>query len=68
MNSELEGGTTVGIKGRVPVRVLGKVKKGQPLGISSTAGVAQYNQQNYFGIAIESKNTEEEGLVETAIL
>ena len=68
MNSELEGGTAIALKGRVPVRVIGKIKKGQPLGASNFSGIASVNYEKYFGLAIETKDTDEEGLVETAIL
>jgi hypothetical protein len=68
MNSDLKNGTVVALKGRVPVRVVGKVKKGQPLGPSDVPGVAKYTEDKYFAIALKSKTTEEEGLIEAVIL
>jgi len=68
MNSDLKNGTVVALKGRVPVRVIGKVKKGQPLGPSDIPGVAKYTEDKYFAIALKSKTTEEEGLIEAVIL
>ena len=68
MNSDLKNGTVVALKGRVPVRIIGKVKKGQPLGPSDIPGVAKYTEDKYFAIALKSKTTEEEGLIEAVIL
>ena len=68
MNSDLKNGTVVALKGRVPVRVIGKVKKGQPLGPSDIPGVAKYTEDKYFAIALKSKTGEEEGLIEAVIL
>jgi hypothetical protein len=68
MNSDLKNGTVVALKGRVPVRVIGKVKKGQPLGPSNVAGLAKYTEDKYFAIALKSKTTEEEGIIEAVIL
>lgn len=57
MNSELEGGTYVALKGRVPCMVVGAVQKGQRLvaadnGCAVVAGFAQH--PDVFGIALES--------------
>lgn len=62
MNSGAEG-QYVGLKGRLPVRVVGAVKKGQPVfagsnGTASTLGIY------LLGIALESNSSEEEKLVE----
>ena len=43
MNEDLENGTYIALKGRVPVRVQGDVKKGDRLVASSTPGVAEAN-------------------------
>lgn len=70
MNSELEGGTYVALKGRVPVKVTGVVKKGDRLIASTdgraTAGVPHAN--DVFAIALESKADAGDGVVEAVIL
>jgi hypothetical protein len=70
MNSYLEGGTPVALKGRVPVRVIGTVKKGQNLiaGQNGCATAAVYHSSEVFGIALESSNDSGEKLVEAVIL
>jgi hypothetical protein len=63
MNSESEG-QAIGLKGRVPVRVLGPVKKGQAV-YAWEAGVASTLASNgLVGIALETNNDEGEKLVE----
>jgi hypothetical protein len=67
MNEELKEGTIVALKGRVPVRVTGAVKKGDRLAPSSTAGLAEANNDRNawsFAIALEDG----EGTVEAVIL
>jgi hypothetical protein len=59
MNSELEGGTYVALKGRVPCSVIGAVRKGQRLvaadnGFATAAEPQQ--QSDVFGIALESSD------------
>ena len=68
MNEGLEGGVYVALKGRVPVRVIGKIKKGEPIGTSTTSGVGKCKLFNHFAIALETKTTEEEGVIEALIL
>jgi len=68
MNENLENGVYVALKGRVPVRVKGEIKKGQPIGTSDTLGVGKLNARNHFAIALETKTTEEEGVIEALIL
>ena len=67
MNDQLEGGTAIALKGRVPVRVIGQVIKGEPIGVGAT-GVGSVNFTNKFGVALEDKTTEEEGIIEVVIL
>jgi hypothetical protein len=71
MNSNLENGVYVALKGRVPVRVIGAVTKGQRM-VSTDAGVARGlilpNQVECFGIALETNNDVNEKLVECVIL
>ena len=66
MNADSEG-QAVALKGRVPVRVKGAVSKGQAVYVDDN-GCASYNedgQSKYMvGIALTSKGTEEEELVE----
>jgi hypothetical protein len=70
MNSELEGGTYVALKGRVPVKVTGVIHKGDKLIASNngcaTAGVMHAN--DVFAIALESKADAGNGVVEAVIL
>lgn len=68
MNKDLEGGVPVALKGRVPVRVLGPVKKGQGLGASAISGVASMNAINYFAVALEDYMEYNEGVIEAVIL
>ena len=68
MNSDLEGGTAIALKGRVPVRVLGAVKKGQPLGMSPKSGVAMVDYTARFAVALETRIEDIEGLIEAVIL
>ena len=59
MNSELEGGTYIALKGRVPCKVIGTVRKGQRLvasdnGCAIAAGFHQH--PDVFGVALESSD------------
>jgi hypothetical protein len=66
MNSESTG-QAIALRGRVPVRVVGPVKKGQTL-VSGPDGTASVGEVNRFAIALESKDTHEEGNIEVVIL
>ena len=70
MNDELEGGTAIALKGRVPVRVIGAIRKGDRIiasaGGLASAGVAHSN--DVIGIALESNSDISEKLVECVIL
>ena len=70
MNFELEGGTPIALKGRVPVKVTGSVIKGQRLvaGQNGTAQAAFGNTADYFAIALESSEEAGIKLVECLIL
>lgn len=70
MNSGLEGGVAVALKGRVPVRVVGTVKKGQNLiaGSNGCATVAVMHSSEVFAIALESSDDTSEKLVEALVL
>lgn len=70
MNSELEGGTYIALKGRVPVKVTGAVKKGQQLvaAADGTATVAAPHANDVFAIALEDNTETSVKLVEAIIL
>jgi hypothetical protein len=70
MNSELEGGTYIALKGRVPVKVTGAVRKGQRLVASDngTASVGASNSNDVFAIALESSDDIGVKLIEAVIL
>jgi hypothetical protein len=68
MNSELEGGVYVALKGRVPVRCMGPISKGDEL-IPTSDGLAfRGDGAKVFAVALEDKSGPEEGLVECVIL
>jgi hypothetical protein len=72
MNSEFEDGTYIALKGRVPVKVVGKVFKGDRLvadnnGVACVArDVAEYH--NIFAIALSSSDIDDVKLVESVII
>ena len=80
MNAGLEGGTYVALKGRVPVKVIGAVRKGDKLVAADNgcAGVAHSILKNLpvragnfpdtFAIALESNDDEGVKIVEAVIL
>jgi regulator of RNase E activity RraA len=70
MNSELEGGTYVALKGRVPVRVVGAVKKGDNLIAANDgcASVGVHHSTDVFAVALESSNDTGVKLIEAIIL
>jgi len=58
MNKDLEGGVAVALKGRVPVKVIGAVRKGQRLVAANDgcAVAAVPHANDVFAIALESSN------------
>ena len=70
MNDSLENGVFVALKGRVPVRILGPVVKGQELipAKSGRATAQNGTSGKAFGIALESNSDPAEKLVEVLIL
>ncbi len=71
MNSELEGGTYIALKGRVPVKVIGSIRKGDRLvatdnGYAIHASFHQY--PDVFAIALENNSNVEVKLIEAVIL
>lgn len=70
MNKDLEGGTYIALKGRVPVKVSGSIKKGQRLiaGSDGTAVAGVQHANDVFAIALESNSDTGVKLVEAIIL
>ncbi len=72
MNAALDEGTAVAVAGRVPVKVIGVVNKGDRLvsagdGLARAAVDNEATSFNVLGRAIESKSTQEEGTVEAFV-
>lgn len=70
MNKDLEGGIYIALKGRVPVKVIGSVKKGDRLvaGNNGTAVAAVPHANDVFAIALEDNQDTSIKLVECVIL
>jgi hypothetical protein len=70
MNRDLEGGTYIALKGRVPVKILGPVSKGDKLiaGPDGLAIVTKEHSPFIFAIALETNNMETIKLVEAVVL
>jgi hypothetical protein len=67
MNDELDG-QAIALRGRVPVKVVGPIRKGQPL-ISNQNGCGLFgDHQNSFAIALETNSEVGVKLVECVIL
>jgi hypothetical protein len=66
MNSDAEG-QAIGLKGRVPVRVKGPVKKGQAVYAWAEGVCSTIETQGLVGIALESSNDDSEKLVECVL-
>ena len=70
MNSELEGGTYIALKGRVPVKVIGRIKKGDEL-IAANNGCAMMavpHASGVFAVALESNDDEGIKVIEALVL
>lgn len=70
MNKDLEGGTIIALKGRIPVKVIGSIKKGDEL-IAADNGCAMMavpHAGGVFAIALESNDDTGIKLVECVIL
>lgn len=70
MNKDLEGGTYIALKGRVPVKVIGRVKKGDEL-IAANDGcavVAIPHSSGVFAVALETSEDSGVKLIEAIIL
>jgi hypothetical protein len=70
MNSGLEGGTYVALKGRVPCKIVGQVKKGQRLvaGANGAAQVAYSSSPDVFAIALGTSEEAGEKIIEVLVL
>jgi len=70
MNESLEGGTFIALKGRVPVKVTGAIRKGQRLiaAGNGTAVAAVPHANDVFAVALESSDDISVKLVECVIL
>ena len=72
MNKDAEG-LPVALTGRVPVKVIGKIKKGERLVSSDVPGVAwalgedEYDARAVIGRALQDKDNGDEGLIEAVI-
>ena len=69
MNKDLEGGTYIALKGRVPVKVNGAVKKGDRL-VAGDWGCAQVaaDRLDIFAVALESSDDAGVKLIEAVVL
>jgi hypothetical protein len=67
MNSGLEGGTYIALKGRVPVKVIGAVNKGDEL-ISGADGCAISGHGKVFAVALETNLDNGIKVVEALVL
>jgi hypothetical protein len=66
MNSEADG-QAIALKGRVPVRVVGAVNKGDIV-YAGNNGVASLSGPYKVGVALETNSTEDEKLVECVLV
>lgn len=66
MNSEAEG-QYIALKGRVPVRVKGAVKKGQPVYAMASGVCTTLATTALVGVALESNDSDDEKLVECVL-
>lgn len=71
MNQSING-QDIALTGRVPCKVVGKVNRGELLVTSATPGHAEVRQGEYvpgtiIGKALESKTTEDPGVIEVAV-
>ena len=70
MNQDLEDGTYIALKGRVPVKIIGQVRKGDRL-VAAPDGCAMASEDsnaNTFAIALESSLNTEVKIVEAIVL
>jgi hypothetical protein len=70
MNKDLEGGTYVALKGRVPVKVIGRIKKGDELiaADNGCATMAVPHASGVFAVALESSDDSGVKVIEALVL
>jgi hypothetical protein len=70
MNKDLEGGTYIALKGRVPVKVIGRIKKGEDLiaADNGCATMAVPHASRVFAVALESSDDEGIKVIEALVL
>jgi hypothetical protein len=69
MNSELEGGTYIALKGRVPCKVIGSVKKGDRLTAGSNGCAVVVSEcKDVFAIALENSEDIDVKTIEVLVL
>ena len=68
MNKDLKNAQAIALEGRVPVRVMGEVKKGEMLYVDANGCAStKYNGNPRVGVALESSDVESEKLVEAIL-
>jgi hypothetical protein len=71
MNKDLEGGTYIALKGRVPCKVVGSIRKGDRL-VATNNGCAinaSFHQHpDVFAISLESSEDTGEKIIEVLVL
>jgi hypothetical protein len=67
MNMDLVGGTYIALKGRVPVKVIGPVQKGDEL-VAADDGCAMVGSEKVFAIALENSNQPGVKFIEAVVL
>jgi hypothetical protein len=70
MNKDLEGGTYIALKGRVPIKVIGRIHKGDNLIAANDgcAGAAVHHSTEVFAIALESSDDNGIKIIEALVL
>jgi hypothetical protein len=70
MNKDLEGGTYIALKGRVPVKVIGRIHKGDNLIAANNgcATAAVHHSSEVFAIALESSDDNGIKIIEALVL
>lgn len=70
MNKDLEEGTAIALKGRVPVKVIGRIRKGDSLiaADNGCAMMATLHASGVFAVALETSNDEGIKTIEALVL
>lgn len=69
MNSTLKNGINVALKGRILVKVIGKIKKGEPLkSYSNGCSIKSNDKNNFFAISLENNDQDTLKLIEAVIM